>query len=465
MDDIVFVRSVEKRRAPPLGGGSSAKRAKLKNVPAEAVSPSSATKQKADSNGAQTAGSDVYPKLPRPEQQEPEQEESFLLATRNALEQALGKEALEAHEKLLVKEKESKELYIVNLEEAVKQQYGTPVVHDILIQNQMAILKVKAEGHDEAAKTEIKLLRESNTKLRGETTTLGRCVRLLTDENIVLKRQHEGTRAEIQILYEHNTKLTEENTALARNIGLLKDGDGTSKAKRQEEAARTAEIKSVRQYKTKLADEKAALVRRVKLLSDEHDTLRAEISALTQDVDEQKRLCKSKMRESDSEMKAAATKSKKFREKFKNSNKKLTKKNTDLSRKIVELESGHAAEVLEARVRVRELQGQVEKLEQGFRQRGEQLIELSRDSVLKDRIKMQKEAAIEAKDLLQKRMSGMFKNYQALFKKNKILLNKLVLAADEGRFGDGKKAKIYREGLKLLEGQPLEGLYEFKHQV
>ena len=68
-----------------------------------------------------------------------------MFETRKALEHALGKEALEAHEKVLTEEKESTEKYILDLEAAVKQQHGTPVVHETLIQDQIAILKVKAE--------------------------------------------------------------------------------------------------------------------------------------------------------------------------------------------------------------------------------------------------------------------------------------------------------------------------------
>ena len=249
MDDIIFVRSVEKPQTPKPSNGRPTKRAKPNDVPARAVSPSltkrakssgmpahavspgPATKQKRDSNSSQTTTSIAHPKVPQSEQPYTE-EEKFMLETRKALEQALGKEALEAHEKVLTEEKESTEKYILDLEAAVKQQHGTPVV--------------QAEGHDESARTEIKLLRESNTKLAEERTTIGRCVRLLTDENVVLKRQHEGASAEIQILHEHNTTLAEENAALSRDLKLLKDEQGTYKAERQEEAYRIA-IKTLRE--------------------------------------------------------------------------------------------------------------------------------------------------------------------------------------------------------------------------
>ncbi|KAG9196569.1 hypothetical protein G6011_01690 [Alternaria panax] len=480
MDDIIFVRSVEKPRAPKPGGNRLTKRAQPNDISAQAVSPSPtkhakpsgtsaqaasqapAFKQKPGSNGFQATTPNAYPKVPQSEQQETEEEESFLVETRKALEQALGKEALKAHEKLLAKEKESTEQYIVDLEAAVKQQYGTPVVHEILIQDQIAILKVRAEGHDESARTEIKLLRESNTKLAEDKATLGHCARLITDENIVLKRQHEGASAEIQILHEHNATLAEENTALMRNVKLLEDEQGTSKAKQQKEAAR-AEIEKVRNYNTKLIDEKATLVRRIELLSDEHGNLRAEISALTQDLRDQKKLFKQNMYEFDGEMKDVALKSKNFRQKLERRNDKLIKKNTILSRKVVELETDNSTELLDARQRIQELQVQVGKLEQGFRQRGKQLTELSRDSVSKEKIKMQKKAVIEAKNRLQTRMLGMFKNYRDLFRKNAALLDKLVSVADVERLG--KERKAYRQEMKLLKGQPLEELYEFKHQV
>ncbi|CAN9392284.1 unnamed protein product [Alternaria alternata] len=462
MDDIIFVRSVEKPQTPKPGNGRPTKRAKPNDIPAQAVSPSltkrakssgmpahavspgPATKQKRDSNSSQTTTSIAHPKVPQSEQPYTEEEKLFMLETRKALEQALGKEALEAHEKVLTEEKESTEKYILDLEAAVKQQHGTPVVHETLIQDQIAILKVKAKGHDESAKTEIKLLRESNTKLAEERTTIGRCVRLLTDENVVLKRQHE------------------ENAALLREVKLLKDEQGANKAERQEEAYRIA-IKTLREQNKKLADEKAALARNVELLNAGHENLRAEIFALTQDVCDQKELYKKEMNDSEGGMKDNAQKSKKLTKKLRQRNNKLIKENVNLSRKVMELETDDPAELLDARQRIQELHVQVERLEQGFRQRGEQLIELSRDSMSKEKIKMQKKAAVEARDLLQTRMSGMFKNYRILFKKNAALLDKLVSVAEVGRLGKVKKA--YRQEMKLLKGQPLEELYEFKHQV
>ncbi|KAL1793149.1 hypothetical protein ACET3X_008131 [Alternaria dauci] len=421
-------------------------------MPAQAISPSPATKQKRDSNSSQAPTSDAHSKVPQSEQQETEEEKSFMLATRKALEQALGKEALEAHEEILAKEKESTEQYILDLEAAVKQQYGTPIVHDILIQDQLAILKVKAEGHDEAAKTEIKLLRESNAKLAEEKTTLGRCVRLLTDESIVLKRQHEGASAEIQILHEHNATLAKDNTALLRKITLLEDEKGTPVANQQEEAFKT-EIKRLREHNTKFANENTALVRSVALLNADKDNLRAEISALTQDVCDQKELYK-KMHGSEEGIKDVALRQKKSRQKLKQRNGRLIKENTNLSRKVVELETGGSSELLAARQRIQELHDQVKELEQGFHQRGEQLIELSRESMSKDKINMQKKAAVEARDLLQTHMSGMFKNYRNLYNKNTALLDKLVSVAGVGRLGKAKTA--FRQEMKLLKGQPLE---------
>lgn len=480
MDDIIFVRSVEKPQTPKAGGGRPTKRAKPNDVPARAVSPSltkrakssgmpaqavspgPATKQKRDSNSSQTTTSDAHPKVSQSEQPYTEEEKLFMFEIRKALEHALGKEALEAHEKVLTEEKESTEKYILDLEAAVKQQHGTPVVHETLIQDQIAILKVKAEGHDESARTEIKLLRKSNTKLAEEKTTIGRCVRLLTDENVILKRQYEGASAEIQILHEHKTTLAEENAALSRDLKLLKDEQGTYKAERQEEAYRIA-IKTLREQNNKLADEKVALARNVELLNAGHDNLRAEIFALTQDVCDQKELYKKEMNDSEGGIKDNARKSKKLTQKLKQRNNRLIKENVNLSRKVMELETDDSTELLEARQRIQELHIQVEKLEQGFRQRGEQLIELSRDSMSKEKIKMQKKAAVEARDLLQTRMSGMFKNYRILFKKNTALLDKLVSVAEVGRLGKVKKA--YRQEMKLLKGQPLEELYEYKHQV
>jgi hypothetical protein len=75
----------------------------------------------------------------------------------------------------------------------------------------------------------------------------------------------------------------------------------------------------------------------------------------------------------------------------------------------------------------------------------------------------QKKAAIEAKGMLQTRMTGMFRHYRTLFKKNTALLDKLKSAAAAGVSEEA--ASTSRKELKLLKGRPLEKLDEFKNQV
>jgi myosin heavy subunit len=475
-DDIVFVRSIEKPRALDIGDDHPRRRAKHNDGSAQDLSPSPATREQIGGNESQPKASNFNSTVPLPGEQG-----TFLLATRKALESAVGKEALERSEQLLKEEQDRTEQYIAQLEKAVKDQNGGPVSHDILIQNQIAMLKVKAKGQDEAARTEINILHEHNKKLSQEKTALVRSVNQLKGQHSASKAKvQDDANAESQILHEHNTKLAKEKADLVRSVKLLKDESFTLNAKGPDDKAARTEIRMLHEHTTNLAEEKTALVCNLKLLKEEHGTLRAEISALTQNLCEQKKLCASKkMYGSGRDSKAAAAelrKHKKELRKCKKLNSKMVKENKKLSEKVAELETERLAslslqktakdsaeEASKAHERIEKLQNQIVKLDRGFRQRGEQLIELSRDSVSKDKIKMQKKAAVEAKGLLQTRMSGMFRNYQMLHKKNTALLEKLVSTAEARGFGDADST--YRKELKLLKGQPLEKLCEFKNQV
>jgi DNA repair exonuclease SbcCD ATPase subunit len=123
----------------------------------------------------------------------------------------------------------------------------------------------------------------------------------------------------------------------------------------------------------------------------------------------------------------------------------------------------HLAEIFGKDQRIETLQEQVAKLEHGFHQRGEQLIQLSRDSGSKAKLKKEKSAAEAAKGVLQTRVSGMFFNYRALLEKNDALLEKLTAMAKAGGFGHA--GSLYRKELALLKGQQLEDLYEYKHRA
>lgn len=593
-DDIIFVRSVEKPRAPKgnghptkkranpnnvsaqtvspspavkkrNGGPQDAKRTRINNVSAQAVTPTSATRKRSEGDQAtpRVNSNNIFAQAlsPSPAARKPVsigqgpthtelddfstwavssssaaraqigdrnalaiaakinttargpgQNTTFMLATRDVLEAALGKEALESQEKSLLEEQKRTDQYIAQLEEAVKQKGGVNVSHDLIAQNHIAMLKARYEAKEKTASTEIKILRESNKKLTEDKTKLTRRVKLDRDgRGAVEGMAQDDASAEIQILRETNEKLSDEKSQLLRTISLLQDETRMWKTKAKKKEAAGEDLETLRERNAKLTGENAELVRNVKQLKDEHEedlktlrernekltgentdltnnveqlkdehsTLRANVSALTQDICEQKKLFASKkMRRSNGDVKVAAAETKKLKneiKRFKARNKGLTEQNNDLSGKLAELGTERrtaidcqkaakqsAEEASVARERIEKLQQQLAKLGRDFRERGEQLAELSRDSESKHEMKLQKKAAIKDKGLLQTRMVGMFTHYRNLFKKNKALLEKLKSTAETG--ADGQAGKAYRKELKLLKGQPLEKLSEFKNQ-
>ncbi|KAH6866994.1 hypothetical protein BKA58DRAFT_215685 [Alternaria rosae] len=561
-DDIIFVRSVEKPRASKGNNRPAKKRPNPKNVSAQAVSPSPATRKrnggyqdtkrtKINNASAQAVtpsstarkrsdGDQATPRVnsnnifaqalsPSPAARKPVsigqgpthtepydfstwavssssaaraqignrealtiaaeintttrgsgQNDTSMLATRKVLEAALGKEALESQEKSLVEKQKRTDQYIARLEEAVKQKGGVNVSHNLIAQDHIAMLKARYETTEKIASTEIKILRESNKKLTEDKTKLTRSIKLVRDgHGAVEAMAQEDASAEIQILRENNEKLSDEKSQLLRSISVIQDETRMWKTKAKKKEAAGEDLEILRERNAKLTGENAELVRNVEQLKDEHSTLRANVSALTLDICEQKKLFASKkMRRSNGDVKVATTETKKLKneiKRFKARNKWLTEQNTDFSGKLAELDTERrttldyqkaakqsAEETSLARERIGKLQQQLAKLDQDFRERGEQLTELSRDAESKRKIKNQNKAAIKAKGLVQTRMVGMFTNYRNLFKKNKALLEKLNSTAEAG--AAGQEGKTYRKQLKLLKGLPLKKLSEFKSQ-
>lgn len=496
-DDIIFVRSVEKPRASKGNGRPAKKRPNPKNVSAQAVSPSPAARKPVSigqgpthtepydfSTWAVSSSSAARAQIGNREAltiaaeintttRGPGQNDTFMLATRKVLEAALGKEALESQEKSLVEEQKRTDQYIARLEEAVKQKGGVNVSHNLIAQDHIAMLKARYEAKEKVASTEIKILRESNKKLT-------RSIKLVRDgHGAVEAMAQDDASAEIQILRENNEKLSDEKSQLLRSISVIQGETRMWKTKAKKKEAAGEDLEILRDRNAKLTGENAELVRNDEQLKDEHSTLRADVSALTQDICAQKKLFASKkMRRSNGDVKVATAETKKLKneiKRFKARNKWLTEQNTDLSSKLAELDTERrttfdyqkaakqsAEEASVARERIGKLQQQLAKLNQDFRERGEQLIELSRDAESKREIKNQKKAAIKAKGLVQTRMVGMFTNYRNLFKKNKALLEKLNSTAEAG--AAGQEGKTYRKQLKLLKGLPLKKLSEFKSQ-
>lgn len=73
----------------------------------------------------------------------------------------------------------------------------------------------------------------------------------------------------------------------------------------------------------------------------------------------------------------------------------------------------------------------------------------------------EKRAAIEAKNLLQARLSGMFDNSRKLYEKNTALLDKLTAMVEAGGFSCTDR--LYIQDIEVWKGQALEQLYEYTH--
>jgi outer membrane murein-binding lipoprotein Lpp len=159
---------------------------------------------------------------------QPAEDETFMFATRQALEQAIGKASLERHEALLQQEKKSTKDYISQLEEVAKQKNGIALsMQDALVRKQIAMCKAKAEGLDESAKTEIQLLREWNGRMQDEMRVLNAVVEGLRKEKEVLREEMGGTKREdedeVKRLYARNAQLEQEKEKLETDMRMMRD--------------------------------------------------------------------------------------------------------------------------------------------------------------------------------------------------------------------------------------------------
>lgn len=156
--------------------------------------------------------------------------ETFMFATRHALEQALGEETLERLEALLQQEKKLTQDYIEYLEETVRQKSGVgSPMSNTLMQKELAYWKAKAEGHDENTKTETGLLRDWNVRIKDEKDKLQDEVERLREENGMLKAETEQLKGakenddndENMRLRIRNDQLEAEKDALNANMQMM----------------------------------------------------------------------------------------------------------------------------------------------------------------------------------------------------------------------------------------------------
>ena len=267
--------------------------------------------------------------------------------------------------------------------------------------------------------------------------------------------------------------LIQKNGGSTKNAGLLQDQVAILKAQIQsQDGASRMAIRSLHKRNLVLLQEKDILESCVVVLKDDIRRLKAEILGLTEDVVEREKLRKKVEAVSKCD-EAFLKKNKKLRKSVKESErriKNLVEACDDRSRKVEELEAEHSsalthheATLVEKDERIHTLQEQNARFEKGFRERGELLIQSSRDSGSKAQLKREKKAAVEANGLLQTRVAGMFNNYRALHEMNATLVKKLTAMAEAGGFG--KKGTVYCQELDKLKGQPLSELCEYKNKV
>ncbi|EOA80960.1 uncharacterized protein SETTUDRAFT_35851 [Exserohilum turcica Et28A] len=227
MDDIIFVGATPKQQTPKRKVDSPGKPALARAAPAQAcvLTPSVVERHNELAEVVQHCSPSKNP----PSEEE---EEAFMLATRHALEQALGKQTLEQHGALLKQEKKCTEDYIAQLEEAVNQKTGIDSpMQNALVQGELAMWKARASGQDEATKTEMRLLRKWNDQLQQEKDGLEASVEEMKKENRALKAEVEMLKSakrqmngsEVKILRTRNVQLEEEKIQLESSMQLLKD--------------------------------------------------------------------------------------------------------------------------------------------------------------------------------------------------------------------------------------------------
>ncbi|KNG49036.1 ubx domain-containing protein [Stemphylium lycopersici] len=478
MEDVVFVRSVSRQRGQKNSPGTTVKkRSSPKNVTNKATT-ARATKQSSNTPAKRTLPKEVLEWLSTPSNSSfndhvarksiqapiqlsasnatpiPPQDETFMLATRRALEQAIGKEALERHEEFLAQEKKSVEDYISKLEEAGRQKYeGGPAMQSALVRDQIAMFKARVEGQDEATKTEIRLQREWN--------------QTLAKDRVVLVEEKAALEAKLE-------EIGKKNEALKTEMAKLRD---ETRNPEQDEGTRN-EIVLLRTQNAKLQEVKTVLERNVEGMKGETATLKAQISTLERTLQEQKRLHETKeKRRADEKPKGASTKavrafSKKFKE-SKRGNVALTEQNTALAIQVAKLEAKliaalsrpqprtsqhqqqHAESLAAKDAQITQLQTQLSKLSQQICQSSD----ATDETKSRNKLKRERRLTKKANTLLQKRVDDMAQNYHKLQAKNGVLVTKLLGVAQAAGFvgGEGREGeRTWVEEVEGLKGWPLE---------
>ncbi|USP79788.1 uncharacterized protein yc1106_07062 [Curvularia clavata] len=286
----------------------------------------------------------------------PAENETFMFATRHALEQALGKDTLGRLEELLQNEKKLTQDYIEYLEETVRQKSGvaSPMLNT-LVQKEIAHWKAKAESHSESTKTELGLLRDWNVRIKDKKDMLQEEVKRLREENSMLKagteRQKETKENEKERDKEENKRLRTRNTQLEAEKDTL---NANMQMMLEESVALKAEIERLKNGSAPAHKQEESDIE----MKDSHDEIAGanKNAAATPGKNHEKNARK-------------RAKVKKLRELI------IVQENKQLSAKLAEAESQYAnaqAATLAAHEElVRKLQEKIEELQREIRSRDE----------------------------------------------------------------------------------------------
>ncbi|KAI2479496.1 APG6 domain containing protein [Pyrenophora tritici-repentis] len=213
MDDVVFVRTVEKPKPkrdkvlgpktatptkqatptdlPPyekyLGqiidlGNDNEDMSDTTPTPAPTEDSTNTLPPRKDDEESYSTHRPVLPKVPLPEDGP-----GYLPAMRRVLEQALGKETLDRLEQYSIQDVEAKDKYIRKLETEIDMRYKNFFTTEQLQKEKMDMLKARAKGGDEVTRTERELLRLEIEGLKGELENKESSTRVLRDEIDTLK--------------------------------------------------------------------------------------------------------------------------------------------------------------------------------------------------------------------------------------------------------------------------------------
>ncbi|KAI1689808.1 hypothetical protein KJE20_02986 [Pyrenophora tritici-repentis] len=278
MDDVVFVRTVEKPKPkrdkvlgpktatptkqatptdlPPyekyLGqiidlGNDNEDMSDTIPTPAPTEDSTNTLPPRKDDEESSSTHRPVLPKVPLPEDGP-----GYLPAMRRVLEQALGKETLDRLEQYSIQDVEAKDKYIRKLETEIDMRYKNFFTTEQLQKEKMDMLKARAKGGDEVTRTERELLRLEIEGLKGELENKESSTRVLRDEIDTLKagyleREKELKAMELKLYMElektKTTKLELEKVLEEKNV---------TKSELEENKARDLELeKALGQEKKK----------------------------------------------------------------------------------------------------------------------------------------------------------------------------------------------------------------------